>query len=680
MAKKMNPYDKQHNANLTRYQKLIEAIYNSAATEAARIAASTQGIDTDIPFRFDDYPLTRKRVEKLMESLKANLQATIINGINAEWTLSNNKNNELANILFGDNVGKLTPAQYRRYYSTNDNARQAFLARKVNGLSLSSRVWQYTDQFKEEIELGLDVGLRNGLSADEMSRDLRSYLRHPDKLFRRVRDERGQLHLSKAAAAFHPGRGVYRSSYMNARRLAATETNIAYRTSDHARWQQMDFVVGIEIVLSNNHTVRLQPGETTDDKTQLRKDGTPKANAVRPLVDICDTLAGRYPKDFKFTGWHPHCRCHAVSILKTQNEIAEDTRKIMNGEAPDTPSVNEVRDVPPAFRDWVQNNAARIVKSNSLPYFMKDNPTFVSKAFGESQKHTRIASVMGQSGVFDYAERMKNDYPKIAALWDELDDGKIRSDIERAMLLNQLKQECANATYSQLEKWGVTNANFTMTRLLRDSPINDAIVYTDNRGRQIAIKSQLRDMIILKDKFGKEFGYPVGIQQEQIGVTAVDASDIIQSFPPYLRKGIQRISFMAEENPVDPYWRVKYKNPKHISAATDGGKTHFWLKVSKSDFKGYMAHEAAHILDGAKNKITSTAEWQQAVEADIKFWTSNGGKLDWAYVSKYAMTNHSEDFAESMREYITNHKWFKKSYPNRAAYIRKMAQRLSKKL
>lgn len=354
----MNPYDRRHKANLTMYQKMIEAIYNSAATEAAQIAANTRGIDTDTPFRFDDYPQTRKRVAELMARLKSRISVTVVNGIDAEWTLANNKNNELANRVFGDNVGRLSQAAYRRYYSTNDNARQAFQARKVGGLNLSERVWMYAEQFKQEIEMGLDVGLRSGLSADEMSRDLRSYLRHPDKLFRRVRDERGQLHLSKAAAAYHPGRGVYRSSYMNARRLAATETNIAYRTSDHTRWQQMDFVVGIEIVLSNNHTCK-------------GPDGKP-----RPFHDICDELAGRYPKDFKFTGWHPHCRCHAVSILKTQKEIAEDTRKIMNGEAPDTPSVNEVRDVPPAFRDWVANNADRLeaaTQRGTTPYFIKDN-------------------------------------------------------------------------------------------------------------------------------------------------------------------------------------------------------------------------------------------------------------------------------------------------------------------
>ena len=50
---------------------------------------------------------------------------------------------------------------------------------------------------------------------------------------------------------YHPGQGVYRSSYKNARRLAVTETNMAYRTSDYLRWQQMEFVVGIRVVMSD---------------------------------------------------------------------------------------------------------------------------------------------------------------------------------------------------------------------------------------------------------------------------------------------------------------------------------------------------------------------------------------------------------------------------------------------
>ena len=63
----------------------------------------------------------------------------------------------------------------------------------------------------------------------------------------------GKLALSKNAKAFHPGQGVYRSSYKNAMRLTLTETNAAYRLADQDRWQRMDFVVGMRVHKSKNH-------------------------------------------------------------------------------------------------------------------------------------------------------------------------------------------------------------------------------------------------------------------------------------------------------------------------------------------------------------------------------------------------------------------------------------------
>lgn len=355
MGKKMNKYDREHLKNLTAIERQIEKIFEAAVREAARLGVRIDKISPDRLFSFDDYPITRKEVESLLERLKTELTTAIVNGVRSAWTLSNNKNDELCHQVYGDNIGKLSQAQYRRYFSTNGQALDAFLKRKQNGLNLSDRVWRYSDAFKNEIELGLDVGIRNGLSADEMSRELRKWLRHPDMLFRRVRDEHGNLQLSKRAAAFHPGQGVYRSSYKNARRLAATETNIAYRTADFERWQQFDFVVGIEIVLSNNHTL-------------LGADGLP-----HPFTDICDELAGKYPKDFKFTGWHPHCRCHAVSILKSEEEMAEDNRRILSGEEPLTESANTVRDVPEGFKNWLKDNEERVKFASSVPYFISDN-------------------------------------------------------------------------------------------------------------------------------------------------------------------------------------------------------------------------------------------------------------------------------------------------------------------
>lgn len=380
----MNEYDKKHLHNLTAIERAIQRIFMKAAEDAARIGMRLDAklAEGSKAFSFTDYPSVKPAVEKLMRQLKEQLEVAVVDGVKSAWTLANNKNDALSRRVFGDNVGKLTPAQYRRYFSTNAQALEAFLARKTEGLSLSDRVWNYTNAFREQIELGLEVGIRSGTaSAGQMAEELKQWLVHPDKLFRRVRDAEGLLHLSSRAKAFHPGRGVYRSSYMNARRLAATETNTAYRTADHLRWQQMDFVVGIEICLSNNHTVRLQPGETTDDPAQLRKDGTPKANAVRPLHDICDELKGRYPKSFKFTGWHPHCRCYAVTILKTDEELDRDTERILDGKEPMEGSANEVKDVPEGFRKWLKRNVSRAERSTSVPYFISDNEKYLPNGY-----------------------------------------------------------------------------------------------------------------------------------------------------------------------------------------------------------------------------------------------------------------------------------------------------------
>ena len=410
---KPTDYDKTHLRNMAAIGTRIDRIFKKAAEEAAKIGVS---IKTTLPedriFSFDDYPATKKQIERLMTALQESMETTIVSGVRSAWTLSNNKNNALVSRIFGDRVGELSKEQYRRYFSTNGAALDAFLQRKAQGLNLSDRVWRYTESFKREIELGLDLGIRTGESAAQMSRSLRQYLQHPDKLFRRVRDKHGNLRLSQAARDFHPGRGVYRSSYKNARRLACTETNIAYRTSDHLRWQQMEFVVGIEIKLSNNHTM----------------------NGV-PLTDICDTLAGRYPKDFKFTGWHPHCRCHVVTVLKTEEEMAEDTQRILAGEQPEKGSVNTVRDVPAAFKGWVEEHADRIEMGGNLPYFVADNRKRVDTILGIATEPQKTPLEIAQER---HDARTPEQAAAIQQRWNQWRLDNLREDI----MDGYLPQEC----------------------------------------------------------------------------------------------------------------------------------------------------------------------------------------------------------------------------------------------
>ncbi len=349
MAKK-SKYDLLHEQRVNEITKKIDDIYAAAVTEAASIGAIVRGFNPDKVFAFSDYPMTRDRVNAMLKQLHNQVVGVVENGCRAEWDLANEKNDELTERLLGPYRETMPKEVLERYYKNNNDAREQFIRRReevrgeTEGLNLSDRVWRYTDQFKQEIELGLDLGLGEGRSADQMSRDLRGYLREPNKLFRRVRDKHGNLVLSKAAKAYHPGRGVYRSSYKNARRLAATETNIAYRSADHIRWNQLDFVVGIRINLSKNHTI----------------------NGV-PFTDICDDLQGLYPKTFKFTGWHPLCRCYPTSVLKTEDELFRDLDGVDRG------SENKVEKTPKAFDEYVRKNRDRIAGSASKPYWVLDN-------------------------------------------------------------------------------------------------------------------------------------------------------------------------------------------------------------------------------------------------------------------------------------------------------------------
>lgn len=339
-------YDKKHKENLAKRARKVQQLYDAAIKRIAQAAApSLFDADPKKEFHFEDFPALKKEMEALMQDLGNSLQANIEDGDQESWTLSNTKNDAMVDSIIGKK--HLPKKVVQAWKHPHLEALNAFIARKEAGMNLSSRVWNLTQQFKSEMELALELGMGEGKSAAALSRDVRKYLVEPNKLFRRVRDKSGALRLSKAAAAYHPGQGVYRSSYKNALRMTATENNIAYRTADHNRWQALPFVIGIEIHISNNH----------------------------PTEDICDLFDGkRFPKDFKFTGWHPWCRCYAVSVLASQEEMDAYTTAIMNGEdVSHWKFTGQVEKMPKEFDKWMKDNQQRIASAKNMPYFIKDN-------------------------------------------------------------------------------------------------------------------------------------------------------------------------------------------------------------------------------------------------------------------------------------------------------------------
>lgn len=355
---KLKGFDAAHYRRTEAYARQIEKLCNLAASEYASLAGTLFQPDLNKPFNFDDYPQTKKAAAQVTQGLAKKIQSVIVRGTATEWRAACDKNDAFLKSIL--RTSRLTPEEAEQYQARNLEALQSFQQRKVEGLGLSQRVWKYVGDIKDTIELGIDVGLGEGRSAQQLSKDLRQCLQQPDKLFRRVRDKYGNLRLSKAAALYHPGQGVYRSSARNAKRLARTEVNMAYRQAEYLRWQQLDFVVGIRIWLSNNHTV-------------LDSKGRPQ-----PLVDICDELKGDYPKTFRFVGWHPQCRCQVTPILSDYDEYNKDRgnrlKAIVRGQAyKSLPSRRQVTAIPENFTQYIDSIRERSKCWKSQPYYIRDN-------------------------------------------------------------------------------------------------------------------------------------------------------------------------------------------------------------------------------------------------------------------------------------------------------------------
>lgn len=340
------PVSNNVNASVQKLFKRIKGIYDDAINQITIIAATIPYAGQVIAL--DQFPALANKIQRVIENMHASIYSTTVNSIKENWQVSSDRNN----ILVDKRLGGKRPSDKAAalLYDSNLTALSEFIDRKESGLNLSDRVWNTLDLFGPELERALLLGISHGESAAEMTKDVQQYLKEPDKLFRRVRDASGQLRLSKAAQDYHPGQGVYRSSYKNALRLTGTETNLAYRKADNVRWNQLPFVVGIEVHVSGNH----------------------------PKYDICDELAGGYPKDFVFTGWHPQCICYQTPKLLSDAEYDKYEDQILGIGTFDGQASAQVTDTPKGFNDFLEDNKTRINGWSSTPYWVKDNPQYTA--------------------------------------------------------------------------------------------------------------------------------------------------------------------------------------------------------------------------------------------------------------------------------------------------------------
>lgn len=329
-----------HSIRLARYASLVQSVYETLSDEIAKAVVRTD-YDGTAPFRFADYPLTKKKFEEVQADFVRDLRSLIYSGTSEEWKQSN-----LVQDLLADNALKFygvkrNGKKARVYYQTNSDALKAFQQRKDDGLNLSAKLWNQSKYYKEEMEHAISSAIEKGTSAVKLSKRISKYLQDFPSLKHDYKEKFGK--------AVNCQDCEYRSI-----RLARSEINMAYRTAEQERWKQFDFVLGYEVKLTQNG---------------------------RHVPDICDDLAGKYPKDFMFKGWHPNCMCYVIPILKTEDQFLDDE------------DVSEIVEPPKNFTDWLESNAERIDKAaenNTLPYWYTDNAQYVDTTRWENWRRLLV--------------------------------------------------------------------------------------------------------------------------------------------------------------------------------------------------------------------------------------------------------------------------------------------------
>lgn len=346
------------NSRLARYVAAVESLYRDLCKQTAD-AVTLVEVDGVEKFKFNSDPILQRKIDEIQQEFVSNLRAMIYSGTSDEWKRSNLFQDLIADRVLKKYKRDLTKSEYNTYYRDNSDALKAFQYRRDRGLNLSQKLWKQSAKLKTEMEDALSCSIEKGMDAVTLSKRLSRYLSDFPLLQTDYKEKFGTA--SKAVDC------EYRSI-----RLARSEINMAYRTAEQTRWRQFDFVVGYEIKLSHSH----------------------------PSEDVCDSLAGKYPKDFVWSGWHPNDLCYCIPILKSEEEFLDDN---------DKQSANEITDVPQEFKDWCIDNKDRIsaaIERDTLPYFLRNNIDRVNTilTYNNAEENTML-EIVAPHGAMNNEER-----------------------------------------------------------------------------------------------------------------------------------------------------------------------------------------------------------------------------------------------------------------------------------
>lgn len=309
-----NAYDKLE----TRLQEYSDATETLMINIVNDLSTGLSTIEIgDSVFRFTDHTELNDTVDKVRNAFVLSIYSLIADGIDKEWA---NAQKSIKSLI--KNASIVYDEVFDDKYTANTI--DAFRKRTAGGLTISQRIWRRYYDFRDFLETSISASIQQEMNVSQIRTALVKDLQDINGLRLRYKDMFGTMPQIKDVKYHIP-------------RLVASEINMAYRESEQQGWRQLDFVLGLKINLSGSHK----------------------------LKDICDDLAGVYPKSFKWYGWHPLDKCYMTPVLMPDTDFWDwNNGGIKRG---------EVKDVPQNFKQWVDDNVEKINSAKSPYFFIADN-------------------------------------------------------------------------------------------------------------------------------------------------------------------------------------------------------------------------------------------------------------------------------------------------------------------
>lgn len=749
MSKKLTSKQKKEQLNqlFAAYNRRLGMLYSSYIKKLASLDYGDDTLENDALFNFDNFPTLRKRLDDIFNDYYTNNMLCYENGITDGVSLAYSHDNA--------DLSGFSVMSDKALSAARKTAAETFIASRLHtdkGLNLAQRIWNYCQQTKSEFEVAMSNviadGLNKGTSAEDIGRRIRQYLKEPDMMYRRyhtvqrlangqkkdvVTWRRKRIIDGRIRFVEEPlekvGQGVYRSSRMNALRVARTEINAAYHTARNDRWANEPFVIGQHIHVSPQHD-------------------------PEKCADICDDLEGYYPKGFVWNGWHPQCMCTSDPVMISGEEREQFYKRLFNGEdMSNYVSPNRVKDVPNQYKRYIEDNADKIVdayKRDKLAWHLANNKSYWIKFLDATQRKEMGADAMSRRNTIQeiaktrhakrdaqalqrnwtlrrsylYLERMNNaldgiqlkgalqerynavlsalkssktwDIANVESLYKKFAQGininnayivrttkaafnvyykEHKNGIKQSVALSNLCKRLKKATdakevaelYAKLRHKSLVYTRYQLrqTGLVRgltfDSDINayevsKARTVITPKGKSVDIRGYVSDFVKYTDKNGMSYYYEVFTDALEANMDAGRTSKFLETCPSFIIENLKGIMSCNKPHPLDDYFKKVYKGfKKGYMYSSEPVTVH--TRSTWEYFKESICHETGHHIDKRLQNVSSMTKWLQAQKSDGNFYRP------------YSRQAPTEDFADTVAQYIKDKEKCRKQYPHRTALL-----------